>query len=212
MAPENTLASVQLALKQGADYIENDIMRTSDGALVIMHDLTLARTTNVEQVFPDRSPWNTKDFTLAEIKQLDAGSWFSASYAGQRVRRCASGWRPWVPRRHAARGQGPLGVPGHRAGHRQGAALDPGFGKALPPIGSSCRPVTSRGCGATTTWRPTCRSDCSTTRRPTDQQPSRPALAGLVHPALGNIDQGIVDRRTRSGWTSTCGPSTSAAT
>ena len=39
MAPENTLASVQLALKQGADYIENDIMRTKDGALVIMHDL-----------------------------------------------------------------------------------------------------------------------------------------------------------------------------
>jgi glycerophosphoryl diester phosphodiesterase len=85
MAPENTLASVQLALKQGADYIENDIMRTSDGALVIMHDLTLARTTNVEQVFPDRSPWNVSTFTLAEIKQLDAGSWFSAKYAGQRV-------------------------------------------------------------------------------------------------------------------------------
>jgi glycerophosphoryl diester phosphodiesterase len=85
MAPENTLASVQLALKQGADYIENDIMRTKDGALIIMHDRTLARTTNVEQVFPDRAPWNTADFTLAEVKQLDAGSWFSASYTGQRV-------------------------------------------------------------------------------------------------------------------------------
>lgn len=85
MAPENTLASVQLALKQGADYIENDIMRTKDGALVITHDRQLTRTTDVEQVFPDRAPWNVADFTLAEIKQLDAGSWFSSAYAGQRI-------------------------------------------------------------------------------------------------------------------------------
>lgn len=85
MAPENTLASVRLAVRQGADYIENDIMRTKDGALVVMHDLTLTRTTNVEEVFPDRAPWNTADFTLAEIKQLDAGSWFAPQFAGQRV-------------------------------------------------------------------------------------------------------------------------------
>ena len=50
MAPENTLASVRLALQQGADYIENDIMRTKDGALVIMHDLTLTRTTDDDEV------------------------------------------------------------------------------------------------------------------------------------------------------------------
>ena len=77
VAPENTLASIRLALKQGADVIENDIMRTSDDQLVIMHDISLARTTDVEQVFPDRSPWNVSMFTLAEIKRLDAGSWFS---------------------------------------------------------------------------------------------------------------------------------------
>src|SRR5688572_17841479 len=85
VAPENTLAAVRLALKQGADIIENDIMRTSDGQLVIMHDVSLARTTDVEQVFPDRSPWNVGSFTLAEIKQLDAGSWFSPKFAGERV-------------------------------------------------------------------------------------------------------------------------------
>lgn len=84
-APENTLAAVELARQQGADMVENDIQRTADGALVIVHDTTLARTTDVEAVFPDRAPWNVRDFTLAEIKQLDAGSWFAPGFAGQRV-------------------------------------------------------------------------------------------------------------------------------
>ena len=84
-APENTLASVELARQQGADVIENDIQRTADGALVIVHDTTLARTTDVEAVFPDRAPWNVRDFTLAEIRQLDAGAWFAPEFAGQRV-------------------------------------------------------------------------------------------------------------------------------
>ncbi|UUZ60689.1 glycerophosphodiester phosphodiesterase family protein [Nocardioides sp. B-3] len=52
---------------------------------MIMHDTTLARTTDVEQVFPDRAPWSVGSFTLAEIKQLDAGSWFSPAFAGERV-------------------------------------------------------------------------------------------------------------------------------
>jgi len=84
-APENTLAAVELALDQKADVVENDIQRTSDGELVIMHDTTLTRTTDVEQVFPDRAPWNVGDFTLAEIKQLDAGSWFAPEFAGEQV-------------------------------------------------------------------------------------------------------------------------------
>jgi glycerophosphoryl diester phosphodiesterase len=84
-APENTLAAVELAITQRADVIENDIQRTADGELVIVHDTTLARTTNVEEVFPDRAPWNIRDFTLAEIKQLDAGSWFAPEFAGERV-------------------------------------------------------------------------------------------------------------------------------
>lgn len=85
VAPENTLAAVRLAVRQGSDVIENDIQRTADGELVIIHDTTLTRTTDVEQVFPDRAPWNVGDFTLAEIKQLDAGSWFAPEFAGERV-------------------------------------------------------------------------------------------------------------------------------
>lgn len=85
IAPENTLAAIRLAVRQKADVVENDIQRTSDGELVIVHDTTLARTTDVEQVFPDRAPWNVGDFTLAEIKRLDAGSWFAPEFIGERV-------------------------------------------------------------------------------------------------------------------------------
>ncbi len=84
-APENTLAAVRLAIAHRADVVENDIQRTSDGELVIVHDTTLTRTTDVEEVFPSRAPWNVRDFTLAEIKQLDAGSWFGPEFVGERV-------------------------------------------------------------------------------------------------------------------------------
>jgi glycerophosphoryl diester phosphodiesterase len=84
-APENTIAAVRLAIRHRSDVVENDIQRTRDGELVIMHDTTLTRTTDVEQVFPDRAPWAVGDFTLAEIKQLDAGSWFAPEFAGERV-------------------------------------------------------------------------------------------------------------------------------
>lgn len=84
-APENTLAAISLALEHRSDVVENDIQRTADGELVIMHDTTLNRTTDVEEVFPLRAPWNLRDFTLAEIKQLDAGSWFAPEFTGERV-------------------------------------------------------------------------------------------------------------------------------
>ena len=84
-APENTLAAVDLALDQHASVVEIDVQRTADGELVIMHDTTLDRTTNVEQVFPDRAPWKVGDFTMAEIEQLDAGSWFAEKYTGEPV-------------------------------------------------------------------------------------------------------------------------------
>ncbi|MEU1119826.1 MULTISPECIES: glycerophosphodiester phosphodiesterase family protein [unclassified Streptomyces] len=84
-APENTLAAIDKARAMGFRWVENDVQRTKDGELVIVHDDTLKRTTNVEEVFPDRAPWNVKDFTAAEIARLDAGSWFSPKYAGQRV-------------------------------------------------------------------------------------------------------------------------------
>lgn len=84
-APENTLASIDKAAQLGFSWVENDVQRTKDGQLVVIHDDSLRRTTNVEDVFPGRAPWKVKDFTAAEIARLDAGSWFSPAYAGTRV-------------------------------------------------------------------------------------------------------------------------------
>ncbi|MFF3905416.1 glycerophosphodiester phosphodiesterase [Streptomyces sp. NPDC001848] len=84
-APENTLAAVDKAADMGFSWVENDVQRTRDGRLVVIHDATLERTTNVRQLFPGRSPWRVKDFTAEEIAHLDAGSWFGARYAGVRV-------------------------------------------------------------------------------------------------------------------------------
>ncbi|MEV0173149.1 glycerophosphodiester phosphodiesterase family protein [Streptomyces sp. NPDC050803] len=84
-APENTLEAVDTAHDMGVRWVENDVQRTKDGELVVLHDTNLARTTDVEQVFPDRAPWNLRDFTLAEIEKLDAGSWKGAQWTGARV-------------------------------------------------------------------------------------------------------------------------------
>ncbi|MFI9583049.1 glycerophosphodiester phosphodiesterase [Streptomyces sp. NPDC052236] len=84
-APENTLAAIDLADDMGFAWVENDVQRTKDGELVVVHDDSLARTTDVEQRFPGRSPWKVKDFTAAEIATLDAGSWFGDKWAGARV-------------------------------------------------------------------------------------------------------------------------------
>ncbi len=79
LAPENTLAAARKAYEVGANMWELDVAVTADGELVLMHDDTLDRTCNAEQVFPDRAPWRVWDFTLEEIQSLDCGSWFNAS-------------------------------------------------------------------------------------------------------------------------------------
>jgi len=95
-APEHTLAAYRLAIEQGADFVEQDLAVTKDGVLICLHDPTLERTTNVEELFPERSStvtwegktskaWLANDFTLAEIKRLDAGAWFGARFRGERV-------------------------------------------------------------------------------------------------------------------------------
>ncbi len=95
-APEHTIYAYQLALEQGADFIEPDLQITRDGILIALHDLTLERTTNAAEVFPDRfreepfrgetvRRWYANDFTLEEIRELDAGSWFDESFEGARV-------------------------------------------------------------------------------------------------------------------------------
>ncbi|MDA0638494.1 glycerophosphodiester phosphodiesterase family protein [Nonomuraea sp. MCN248] len=84
-APENTIEALLLAARQGADMVEFDVRETRDHALILMHDTTLARTTDVESVHPGRAPWRVADFTLDEIRELDAGSWFGSAFRGTRV-------------------------------------------------------------------------------------------------------------------------------
>ena len=95
-APEHTLAAYKLAIEQGADFVEQDLAVTKDGVLICLHDASLERTTNVEELFPDRgtsislegrtrTAWVANDFTLAEIKTLDAGSWFDKKFSAEKV-------------------------------------------------------------------------------------------------------------------------------
>lgn len=76
LAPENTLAAARKGLALGADLWEFDVATSADGELFIVHDDTLERTSNVKELFPDRRPWANSQFTLAEIRSLDFGSWF----------------------------------------------------------------------------------------------------------------------------------------
>ena len=76
LAPENTLAAARKGLEVGADMWELDIQMTADGELIVIHDNTLKRTSNVREVFPKRKPWLVHEFTLDEIRLLDFGSWF----------------------------------------------------------------------------------------------------------------------------------------
>jgi glycerophosphoryl diester phosphodiesterase len=73
------------ARAQGIEWLENDVQRTKDGKLVVIHDKTLARTTDVEAKFPKRAPWKVGDFTWAEISTLDAGSWKGRQWAGEKI-------------------------------------------------------------------------------------------------------------------------------
>lgn len=72
--PEHTLAAKAMAHALGADYLEQDVVMTRDDALVVMHDLTLERTTDVEERFPERARedghFYVVDFTLDELRQL----------------------------------------------------------------------------------------------------------------------------------------------
>ncbi|MFJ8193287.1 glycerophosphodiester phosphodiesterase [Streptomyces sp. NPDC096094] len=83
MAPENTQAAIDLAVDQHADYVEIDVQRTKDGTLVNFHDCTMERTTNIEEIYPDRPRYRVSDFTWTELRRLDAGSWFHPDYTGE---------------------------------------------------------------------------------------------------------------------------------
>ena len=75
--PENTLASFERGLQLGADWIELDVHLSRDNALIVIHDETLDRTTNGQGA--------VREHSLAELKALDAGSWFGPEYAGEPI-------------------------------------------------------------------------------------------------------------------------------
>jgi len=75
-APENTLASYSAALELKLGF-ELDVRRSRDGVLVILHDETVDRTTN--------GKGKVTELTLAELKKLDAGSWFDPVFAAERI-------------------------------------------------------------------------------------------------------------------------------
>lgn len=84
-APHDTVAAAEEAVARGAEALEVDVRQTRDGHLVALFTPTLAPTTDVEQVYPGRAPWRVEMFTLAEIRRLDAGSWFAPRFRGERV-------------------------------------------------------------------------------------------------------------------------------
>ncbi|GKS11576.1 glycerophosphoryl diester phosphodiesterase [Paenibacillus chitinolyticus] len=77
MSPENTLGAFKLGLEQGCEGIELDVHLSADGELVVIHDHTLDRTTDRQGAIAEK--------TLAEIKEADAGSWYSEAYKGEKV-------------------------------------------------------------------------------------------------------------------------------
>lgn len=75
--PENTLAAFEEAMRVGSDGIELDVHLTKDQKVIVMHDEKVGRTTN--------GKGQIKDLTLQDLKELDAGSWFSPEFTGERV-------------------------------------------------------------------------------------------------------------------------------
>ncbi|GBC62761.1 glycerophosphoryl diester phosphodiesterase [Desulfonema ishimotonii] len=79
IAPENTLIAARKGLEAGADLWETDVSVTGDGALILFHDRSPDRTTDVRARFPGRASRKLWTFTLAELRTLDAGSFFVES-------------------------------------------------------------------------------------------------------------------------------------
>lgn len=76
-SPENTLSSISKAIELGSKYIEIDVHMTKDGEVVALHDKTIDRTSN--------SRGHIQDYTLAELKEMDFGSWFGDKFKNERI-------------------------------------------------------------------------------------------------------------------------------
>ena len=76
LAPENTIAAANLAVQIGVSGLETDIQVSKDGKLFLLHDKTFARTTDVASVYPGRQDEPAANFSIDEVKKLNAGKWF----------------------------------------------------------------------------------------------------------------------------------------
>ena len=76
-APENTLSAIRQAIADQADYAEIDVQETLDGVIVVLHDSDLMRVTGKKL-----NIWET---AFAEVRELDAGIWFSPEFAGEKI-------------------------------------------------------------------------------------------------------------------------------
>lgn len=76
-APENTLAAFKRAIALGATFIETDLQLSRDARFVAIHDDTVNRTTNGQG--------KVHDLSLADLRRLDAGSWFGSEFTGERI-------------------------------------------------------------------------------------------------------------------------------
>ncbi|XP_034538700.1 glycerophosphodiester phosphodiesterase domain-containing protein 5-like [Notolabrus celidotus] len=76
LAPENTLMSFEKAVDAGSGGLETDVTISFDGVPFLMHDQTLRRTTNIHEVFPNRTDQSAAMFTWSELESLNAGAWF----------------------------------------------------------------------------------------------------------------------------------------
>lgn len=77
LAPENTLSAFKLAVESGANMIEIDVQFAKDDSIIVFHDENLGRTTNCSG--------RIKNYTLEELKKMDSGSWFSESFANEKI-------------------------------------------------------------------------------------------------------------------------------
>ena len=71
-APENTMLSFMMGADMGVTAVETDVHLSKDGEVVLIHDHTVDRTTDGHGF--------VKDMTLAELKKLDAGSWYDRAF------------------------------------------------------------------------------------------------------------------------------------
>lgn len=76
-APENTIAAFELAHEMGADMIELDVLLSKEGTPVVIHDMDLKMSTNGRGI--------VQNLTVQELKELDAGSWFSSEFKGEKI-------------------------------------------------------------------------------------------------------------------------------